>query len=167
MPTAYRFLFVVSMAALVVAGAGCQKYKDSPKSSRSTSSDRADQSPKDVYKDAVELEFPDNAAKKTASEAEKVLDDVFGSIKLTSFLSDFLGAGSISAEYTIAREAEAADINKMLEAVKRRGYTVSQSGVFDGQATVIAEGSKGTLMISFKVGEQKVAAVTGQPVAQY
>lgn len=155
------------VALLTLTGAGCKdigKKKsggsllDQTENRSNDSSDDEDEevSAADVYKRAPDLEISGDAEGQS-EVLQDLVEEQFGDVKVTSYLTSFPSERSVSIEFTAKRFATGKDISEMTALLKKRGYTIEFSGVADGAATISAKDKKNYIFLGFEVGKSKIA----------
>jgi len=98
---------------------------------------------------------------KTKNDIGPIISEVFGDIKVSSFLNNYLGMGENSGMvgFVVKRVAAASDLNKLISAFTSQGFTVITSGVDDGEASLMASKGNAQYTMSYSSGEQEVTVI--------
>lgn len=96
--------------------------------------------------------------KEADSQVKSVLQEVFGGAKLTAFLE----AGekdSQTVEYTLKRKVENRDLEPILQAFIKRGFTEEYKAQQEGTTSLGVRNSSFMISLSYEAGDQKVMAI--------
>lgn len=102
------------------------------------------------------------------NEVGSIVSEIFGEIKVSSYLNNYLGMGENSGMvgFAVKRAATAGDLNKLTSAFTSRGYTVITSGVSEGGASLMVSKDSSQYTLTYEVGAQEVAVVIFSEVTQ-
>lgn len=106
----------------------------------------------------TEKSITSTVLKETGSQVKSVLQEVFGGAKLTAFLE----AGeedSQTVEYTLKRKAENQDLEPILQAFIKRGFTEEYKAQQEGTTSLGVRNSSFMISLSYEAGDQKVMAI--------
>lgn len=153
------------IAVVALTGAGCAKNGNRSSNTNSgaqvggnfSDNGNGNGSASDNYKNAIDLEVAGDT-NDVGAKVQAMLEDVFGDLKVTSFISNFPSEGGLTIEYTAKRNTEAKDLNKVMDLFKKKGYKVDYSGVTDGTATVATDSKEDSVFVTFDIGKAKVGA---------
>lgn len=130
--------------------------------------------PEEKFNAVEELQVDSAFVTNAKSEIGPVISEVFGDIKLSSFLNNYLGMGEDSGmvQFSVKRAATASDLNKLTSAFTSRGFTVVTSGIESGSSTLMVTKGNSQYTVTYENGEQDVAVVifsvpaTGEEVTE-
>jgi len=106
----------------------------------------------------TEKSMTNTVLKEADSQVKSVLQEVFGGAKLTAFFK----AGekdSQTAEYTLKRKAENRDLEPILQAFLKRGFTEEYRAQQEGTTSLGVRNSSFTISLSYEAQDQKVMAI--------
>lgn len=176
-----KYLGIVLVASLLLLGAGCQKSSSSSSAnnnvgnsggnnnngssantitSRSLNTGTAGTDYEKIFEDTLEVDLPESPALGVESQIRPLLKKVFGQLKINSFGADFIGGGSLSVEYTMARAWSPNDLNTMSKILKDSGYSTSMMNNTNGVSSGLFQGKDYDLYIG---GQGQVVSVTYSP----
>jgi len=120
-----------------------------------------EQTPEENFKATEELQVDSPFVKKAQNDIGPIISEVFGDIKLSSFLNNYLGMGEDSGmvQFTVKRATASSDLNKLSSAFTNRGFTVITSGIESGSSTLMVSKENSQYTITYENGEQEVAVV--------
>lgn len=111
---------------------------------------------KQVFEDTVEVELPDSPVLSTESQIRHLLKQVFGDLKVSSYLNDTLGVNSMVITYNISRLPSPNDLNSVSKILKDNGYKATMENNMGGQAVAMYQGKNYDLSINFSTTQSLV-----------
>lgn len=163
-----KFLPILGMTTLLtLTGAGCFKptttppVPTTPSPVGDTTAITDEQKADDTYKQAVNLELPDNDNTAANDQMKSIVENVVGGVKITSFMQNFPSQHAVTIEYTAKHAVVAGDLNGFVKMVKDSGYTVDENAVAQGNGLLLAHNKDTTLILTFTIGQQKIGVVSG------
>ncbi|MBI5729212.1 MAG: hypothetical protein HY983_03165 [Candidatus Magasanikbacteria bacterium] len=154
------------LAATALLGAGCQgRPAVGTNSSDSSGNKEENRTGNDAYKQAESLQLPKtgNAA---ATAVQKVLERVFGQVKITGFVSNIPTQNDVTVEFTAARKITGSDVNAIVDSFKKYNFTVELNAVSGGTGVVGAKNSQNYDYLTMEIGDQKISVLIA-PVGEY
>ncbi|MFA5413563.1 MAG: hypothetical protein WC348_03430 [Patescibacteria group bacterium] len=117
--------------------------------------------PEEKFNAAEELQVDSAFVTNAKSEIGPVISEVFGDMKLSSFLNNYLGMGEDSGmvQFMVKRATTASDLNKLTSSFTSRGYTVITSGVSEGEASLMVSKNNAQYTLTYEPGRQEVTVV--------
>ncbi len=120
----------------------------------------AAKTPEDRYNEAQAVEAYDDASKGVASEAQAIVEKVFGKAKLIGYSSGLYGLSadknSGATSFTIARLTTAADVGALNKYFTDKGLQVMSSGIDNQEAMVMAGNDTEQYIVGFNINSQDV-----------
>ncbi|MDD5726612.1 MAG: hypothetical protein PHC53_04400 [Patescibacteria group bacterium] len=119
----------------------------------------AAKTPEDRYNETQSVTAYDDASKGVSSEAQGIVEKVFGKAKLVGYSSGFYGGANKDSGVTtfkIARLTTGADVGAVSKAFSDQGLQILNSGVEDQQAMVMAGNDNVQYIVGFNLNEQDV-----------
>ncbi|MFH2136525.1 MAG: hypothetical protein ABII19_02745 [Patescibacteria group bacterium] len=155
--------FLSGLAALGGANADdLQKLAESAnKLAEANEESEAARTPEEKYNATEEIQVDIPFVKKANDDIGSILSEVFGDIKLSSYLNNYLGMGENSGmvQFMTKREATSGDLNKLTSVFANRGFTIITSGVNEGNASLMATKDNAQYTLTYESGGQEVAVI--------
>lgn len=123
--------------------------------------EEAAQTPEEKFNVAEEIQVDSAFVRKANNDIRPIIKEVFGEVKISSFVNNYFGMGEESGmvEFTIKREATSSDINKLSAAFTSRGFTIITSGFGDGSGSLMAGKDNAQYTLSYESGGQEVTVI--------
>lgn len=125
--------------------------------------DEKEKSPEQIFNETTAIEPYNEGGKMLVNETKPWVEKVFGKSKITSLSSGMYGVednGSGMVVYRVSRKIQTSDISLLIAALQSEGFTVAQSGIDDGNGSIMAIKSENEqLSASFMAGEQEIGIV--------
>ncbi|MBI5072051.1 hypothetical protein HZB93_04175 [Candidatus Falkowbacteria bacterium] len=120
-----------------------------------------EQTPEEKFNATEELQADIPFVTKAKNDIGPIISEVFGDIKLSSYLNNYLGMGEDSGmvQFTIKRGATASDLNKLSSAFTSRGFTVITSGVSGSEASLMLSKGNSQYTVTYESGGQEIVVV--------
>jgi hypothetical protein len=119
----------------------------------------AAKTPEDKFNEGNETPTYDANSKAIVTEAKTIVDKVFGKSKLLYFTTSAYGGstGSGAAMLMVPRLATGEDLGAFAKYFTDKGLQIMQSGISDKTASLMANGSDGTIYsVGFEIDDQSV-----------
>lgn len=168
-----RYWGIVLVSSFLLLGAGCQKNSSPSSAGNNGISNRGVANNSAVsgllntgtnyeknFEDTLEVELPDSPALAVEGQIRLLLKEVFGQLKINSYGADFMGSGSLSVEYTMARAWAPGDINAISKILKDSGYNAGMINNNNGASGGLFQGKDYDLYLG---GQGQVVSVTYSP----
>ncbi len=126
-----------------------------------TGGEERERTPGEIFNATEELRVDIPFVTKAKNDIGPIVSEVFGDIKLSSYLNNYLGMGEDSGmvQFTIKRGATAGDLNKLTSAFTSRGFTVITSGVDSGSASLMLSKDNSQYTVTYESGGQEIVVV--------
>jgi len=123
--------------------------------------------PEENFNATDELQVDSAFVRKANNDIGPIIKEVFGDIKLSSFLNNYLGMGENSGmvQFMVKRAATSSDLNKLSSAFTNQGFTIITSGIDSGSVTLMAAKDSSQYTVTYEVGEQEVVVVIFSEIA--
>ncbi|MFZ5363893.1 MAG: hypothetical protein ACOZAG_00180 [Patescibacteria group bacterium] len=117
--------------------------------------------PEERFNAAEEIQADLPFVTKAKNDIGPIISEVFGEMKLSSFLNNYLGMGENSGmvQFMVKRAATGSDLNKLTSAFTSRGYTVITSGIDEGSASLMVTKDNIQYTLAYEAGEQEITIV--------
>lgn|GEM_PF-4736652 len=116
--------------------------------------------PEEIFRLTEEMSAYDTNSTMITQQVKALLQSVFGQAKVVSLstgLFGLAGAGSGIVECVVPRAITAEDVGRLTKWFTDQGLPVLQSGVQDGQGSVMAgTNASGVYTMGFAIGDQKI-----------
>ncbi|MHB8831338.1 MAG: hypothetical protein ACYC44_04480 [Patescibacteria group bacterium] len=120
----------------------------------------AAKTPEDRYNETQSVAAYDDVSKGVSSEAQAIVEKVFGKAKLVGYSSGFYGMSndknSGASTFKIARLTTAADVGALNKYFTDKGLQIISSGVDNQEAMVMAGNDTEQYIVGFNINEQDV-----------
>lgn len=120
-----------------------------------------EQTPEEKFNATEEIQADSAFVRKANDEIGPIIREVFGEIKLSSFLSNYFGMGENSGmvQFTVKRVATSGDINKLGSAFTSRGFTVITSGFAEGSGSLMATKGETQYTLTYDKDSQEITVI--------
>lgn len=149
------FLGMVFVLAIALAGCG-NKTPSVSQNYNPAGIAGSNNEAKQIFEDTVEVELPDSSVLPTESKIRPLLKQVFGDLKVSSYLNDTFGANSMVVTYNISRLSSPNDLASVSKILKDNGYKATMENNAGGQAVAMYQGKEYDLNITFSTNKSLV-----------
>lgn len=126
-----------------------------------TGEEERELTPEEKFSAVEEIGVDTPFVSEVKNDIGEVLGDVFGGVKVSSYLNNYLGMGEGTGmvEFITKKTTTAGDLNKLTSAFSSRGFSVITSGVSSGEASLMMSKDNSQYTVTYTVGEQEVGVV--------
>lgn len=120
-----------------------------------------EQTPEEKFNATEEIQTDSAFVRKANDEMGPIIREVFGEIKLSSFLSNYLGMGEDTGmvQFTVKRTATSSDLTKLSAAFTSRGFTIVTSGVESSSSSLMATKGNAQYTVTYDNGGQEITVI--------
>lgn len=144
-----------------------QALENSGLLNESTGGEERAETPEEKFRATEEIQVDSAFVRKANNDIGPIIEEVFGEVKLSSFLNNYLGLGEDSGmvQFTVKRTATSSDINKLSSAFTSRGFTIITSGFADDSGSLMATKDEAQYTLTYDKDGQEITVVIFAAVA--